>query len=383
MSKSVTPEAVMELLKSGEITDEHIRDMMGGSTRVQSLTDRCVLARIKATRGPTTAVNKAQRNELAADKGAQAHWLNVTNKLFKGDSVRPVTAAYHQVRELLTVGKTHNDDGSAANETGVNFGLGKWDGVWTVVPRARQAELEIRFDSIKHSLESGKADVQNQWSEVMSDAEEHLGTMYDEQAFPDCEMWLNKFNMHLEIIELPAFDMRISMDALARGDLAMQVKKATMDRIAKQMVEAWSRNAEVFKNSVAFTAAVLGNDADTVRGMNKTGGKRATERKVPIAKTLLPNLRGQAEMTMALAKAAEDTTLVQFVTEVQAIIGDEEHGLDADTLAKNEDTRETVAKSLTNALKQGEKVVKATHEQAQDELDKLGVEAGDDLLDFM
>jgi len=380
---NITPEAVLELLKSGEITDEHIRDMMGGSTRVQSLTDRCVLARIKASRGPTTAVNKAQRNELAADKGAQADWVNVTNKLFRGDSVRPVTAAYHQVRELLCVGKTNHDDGSAANETGVNFGLGKWDGMWTVVPRARQAELELRFDAIKHSLEAGKADVQNQWDEVMADAEESLHDMYDAQAFPDCEQWLNKFTMELEIIELPAFDMRINMDRLARGDLAMQVRKTTMDRIAQQMVAAWSRSAEVFKNSVAFTAAVLGNDADTVRTMNQTEGKRKSDRAVPIAKTLLPNLRGQAEMTMALAEAASDSTLVQFVAEVQAIIGDEENGFDADTLAKNPDTRETVAKNLLNALKQGKHAVDASHKQAQEALDEVGVDAGDDLLDFM
>ena len=380
---SITPEAVLELLKSGEITDEHIRDMMGGSTRVQSLTDRCILARIKATRGPTTATNKAERNTLAANRKAHTHWLNVSNKLFQGDSVRPVTAAYHQVRELLCVGKTNHDDGTAANETGVNFGLGKWDGMWTVVPRARQAELELRFDAIKHSLEAGKADVQNQWDEVMSDAEEHLGDIYDENTFPDCEQWLSRFSMELEIIELPAFDMRINMDKLARGDLAMQVRKTTMDRIAKQMVGAWSRSAEVFKNSVAFTAAVLGNDSDTVRGMNQTEGKRKSDRAVPIAKTLLPNLRGQADMTLALAEAAQDSTLVQFVSEVQAIIGDEENGFDADTLAKNPDTRETVAKNLLRALKQGKKVAEASHKQAQEALDEVGVEAGDDLLDFM
>lgn len=383
MSNQVTPQAVLELLKSGEITDEQIKDMMGGSTRVQSLTDRCVLARIKASRGATTAVNKAQRNELAADKGAEAHWLNVSNKLFRGDSVRPVTAAYHQVRELLCVGKTNNDDGSAANESGINFGLGKWDGIWTVVPRARQAELEIRFDAIKHSLQAGKSDVQNQWDEVLADAEEHLGDLYDENSFPDCEQWLSKFDMQLEIIELPTFDMRINMDKLARGDLAMQVRKTTMDRIAKQMVAAWSRNSEVFRNSVAFTAAVLGDDSDTVRTMNKTGGKRVTDRKVPIAKTLLPNLRGQADMTMALAVAAEDTTLIQFVTEVKAIIGDEEHGFDADTLASNPDTRATVAENLTRALKQGDRVVEASHKQAQEALDEVGVDASDDLLDFM
>jgi len=156
-----------------------------------------------------------------------------------------------------------------------------------------------------------------------------------------------------------------------------------MDRIAKQMVSAWSRNAEVFRNSVAFTAAVLSNDADTVRGMNNSKEKRKSDRAVPIAKTLLPNLRGQADMTMALAEAAEDSTLIQFVTEVQAIIGTEEHGCDADTLAKNPETRETVAKNLANALKQGDKTVESSHKQAQEALAEVGVEAGDDLLDFM
>lgn len=380
---TVTKEAVLDLLKSGEITDEDIRNMMGGSTRVQGLTDRCVLARIKATRGPTTHANKAQRNELAADKGANAHWLSVTNKLFHGDSVRPVTAAYHQVRELLCVGKTNHDDGAPANETGVNFGLGKWDGIWTVVPRARQAELEIRFDSIRHQLEGGKADVKAQWDEVMSDAQMELQGMYDAAAFPDCEQWLSKFSMELEIIELPHFDMRIDMDRLARGDLAMQVRQSTMDRIARQMVGAWSRNAQVFKNSVAFTAAVLGNDADVVREMNQTKDKRKSDRAVPIAKTLLPNLRGQAEMTMSLAEAADDSTLVQFVTEVMAIIGDEENGHDAETLAKNPETRETVAKNLKRALRQGDKVCEASHKQAQEALNEVGVDAGDDLLDFM
>lgn len=379
---NVTKEQVLDLLKSGEITDEDIRNMMGGSSRVQALSDRMVLARIRATRGPTTAVNKATRNELAADNKAEAHWLNVTNKLFSGASVQPVTAAYHAVRELLTVGKTHHDDGTAANETGVNFGLGKWDGVWTVVPRARQAELELRFDSLRHQLDSGKADVRAQWDEIMSEAGTHLGDMFDPNTFPNAEEWLNKFSMELEVIELPQFDIRINMDQVARGDLAMQVRKNTMDRIAKQMVGAWSRNAEVFRNSVAFVTAVMSNDADTVREMNQTKGKRLSKRAVPIAPTLLPNLRSQADLTMALATAADDSTLVQFVTEVQSIIGPEEGGISGDMMVKNPDQRKQVAENLKRALGQGTKAIESSHEQAQKALDEVGVDAGDDLLDF-
>lgn len=375
-----TKQEVMDMLKSGEISDEELREMLGGSTRLQGLADRCVLARIKASRGPTTAANKAERNALAAGKHAATDWLTVSNKLFTGDAVRPVTAAYHASRELLAVGKTHHDDGTPANETGVNFGLGKWDGTWTVVPRSRLADLELMFDRIKQQQERGKEDVRAQWDEIMANAEANLGDMFDPGLFPDAEQWLSKFSLELEVIAMPLFDMRISMDKNARGDLAMQVRRATTERIAKQMVGAWDRTAQVYRNSVAYVHAVLISDAATVKAMNNQSAiKRASERQSPIASSLLPNLREQGAMTLALAEAARDTTLVNFVSEVNAIIGD----LEAEQLTKNPELRAGVAKSLARVLEfHGDSVVESSHKQAQEALDEVGVDAGDDLLDF-
>jgi len=363
----VTKQDVLDLLKAGEITDQDIRNMMGGSTRVQALADRCVLARIRATRAPTTATNKAERNELAANKKADQHWVSVSNRLFQGQAVQPVTAPYHAVRELLTVGQGAREDGTPANETGVNFGLVKWDDTWTVVPRSRLAELEMQVDAIRGTQEAGKQRVRAEWDGVMNQAQSYLGDMFDLDSFPDAEGWLSKWSIELEVLDFPAFDMRIDMDRVARGDLAMQVRKATMNRIADRMTNAWSRTSEVFVNSVKFAAAVLGNDADTVREMNNTKEERKTARAVPIAQSLLPNLRGQCDLTLALAEAAGDNTLVRFATEVRATIGD----IDADTLVKNPDLRATMARNLTNLANQGNGVVEEVHKHVNEAVNEL------------
>lgn len=395
MSNVFTPDDLRKLLATGEHADEIdaiIRDAMGGATRVQGLTDRCELARIVATRSATTARNKAVRNDLAADKGAEQHWLGVTNRLFTGDAVKPVTAAYHAARELLTVGKATHEDGTPANQSSVNFGLGKWDNTWTVTSRARHADLEMAFNDVRAAMERGKQEVRDRWADIQHDAEYHLGDLYDPSMFPDCEQWLNGFTLRLEIIDLPTFDMRVDMDKHARKDLVMQTRKATMDRIAKQMVGAWSRNAEVFRNSVQYVQAVLASDSVTVKRMNNQPAAK-TERKSPIATSLLPNLQGQAALTLGLARAAEDVTLQNFISEVASPFGWKlvtegdtlryEGGITADKLQANPDLRDTLAQQLGRVLgNHGDAVVEQAHEQAQAALDEVGVSADDDLLDF-
>lgn len=377
----INREDILEAIRTGEIDDADIREAIGGGTRVQKIADGCVLARIVATRAPTTTANKRERNNLAARHGASEQWTTVNNRLFAAGTIKQVSAPMHAVRELLTVGKTENAAGHAANETGANFGLSKWDGTWTVVLRRRLPELEKRVNALRMAQEQGKDSLRKMWSSLRSDAVLELGNMFDPDMWPDEEEWLARWDIKLEHIAFPAADIRIAMDDVARNDIAAQTKANTLKWVQDHLLKGWENFAGVYANTLTFTAAMLGSDAETVQKMNGTKGERKSDRKVPLNPKLIENLRAQSEQAQSIGEVTGDNGLVRVATEALALT----EGMDVDTLKKNERMRETLGDNIANLAKQmgrAKEDTKAQADAARQELaDKIG-EGADDLLDF-
>lgn len=381
MTDELNRDDVLELIRSGEISDEDIREAIGGGTRVQKIADGCVLARIVAKRAPTTVANKAERNAVAARHGANEQWATVNNKLFANGTVTPVSAPMHSARELLTVGKRENSAGYAANETGANFGLSKWDGTWTVVLRRRLAALEMAVDKCRTEQEQGKQILRDRWAMIRHEAEAELGSMFDEELWPDFEEWSSRWSIELEYIDFPAADIRINMDAIARRDIAAQTKANTLKWVQDHLLKGWENFSVVFTNTLTFTAAMLASDAETVQKMNGTKGGRKSNRKVPLNPKLIDNLRAQAEQAQAIGEVTGDTALTRVSSEALALT----NGVEIDTLKKNEQLRDTLAKNiqhLATRMEAGQKDAREGAEQARKELTEQIGAGADDLLDF-
>jgi len=372
---------VLEMIRTGEISDADIREAIGGGTRVQKIADGCVLARIVATRAPTTVANKAERNALASRHNANEQWATVKNKLFANGAVTPVSAPMHAARELLTVGKAENAGGHAANESNANFGLSKWDGTWTVVLRRRLAALEMAVDRCRTAQQEGKEALEKAWGELRRDTELELNTMFDPELWPDFEEWSNRWSIELEYIEFPATDIRINMDDVARNDIAAQAKANTLKWVQDHLLKGWENFSVVFTNTLTFTAAMLASDAETVQKMNNTTGKRKSQRKVPLNPKLIDNLRAQAEQAQAIGEVTGDSALTRNATEALAIT----NGVDIDTLKKNEQLRDSLAKNigqLATRMEAGQNVSRSGAAEARKELESQLGNGADELLSF-
>lgn len=333
--------------------------------RMHRLRDRCVLGSISATRFSNSTSDSEKKLEIHDESGADLSMFSFSKKLLTKSVLSRVQQHYSRVRDLMRVPK-QQDDGSVRYDP-QRYCIGQWNKGQNLILVGRLQDLIVAFNSHKSAMKAELDALEPEWNQLLREAEEAAGELFDPDKMPSFEDFKNSWSMELHIEALPEYDPKITLDEMQLEDVILQVKNSTAEKLTQQLSSSWKGAAESMLTSLKYAAAVLGNDREAVSKLNGTKEARKSNRAVPIADTLFDNLNNQVRTARALAEAAGDEALMKLADTVASTLG----RCSTDELRKNPAQRvqfATVAKSLVS---QAGKVVENTETEVEQALDEL------------
>lgn len=333
--------------------------------RMHGIRDRVVEVHIHATRFSNSKSDSSMKGEIAGSKSADESMFSFSKKLLTKPVLTSVQKWYSRARDLMRVPKS-SDDGSVRYDP-MRFGIASWGKGSVLVPVGRLQDLIAKFAEYKGELRNEIESLRPKWNDLMRDAEEASGELFDADLMPSFDEFAGSWEMNLTITALPAYDPRITLDDIQLEDVVKQVKDNTAQKLTEHLSGAWKQAAQSMLTSLEYTAGVLANDSAAVMALNGTGGKRKSKRAVPIADTLFDNLRNQIITTRALAEAAQDQGLKDLVDKVAATLG----SCTAEHLRANPTHRDKMAQTAKQLVTEARSQVVNTATEINSAIDEL------------
>lgn len=328
-------------------------------TRMHRLKNRVYAVQINASRFGNSKSDTSVKAEIAANKHAEYTMIGFSKQLLPKEVMAGVQQWYSRARDLMRIPKDGKYDP-------MRFGIAQWDGR-VLISVARYHDLLAAFQNCKNGLAQEIESLRPRWDEIMRDAEEKMGDLFDADLMPSFDDFASKWTMELDIAPMPDFDPRYSLEDEMYNDVISQTFENTKNKIVGTLSKGWKESARTLLQSLEYTAAVLGNDPETVQRLNGTTGGRKSTRAVPIADTLFENLANQVRTTRSLAIAAEDEDLRKLADKVAETIG----SMRADYLRANPAARKEAASVTKRLAAEAAAVNESTEKQVQDALDEL------------
>lgn len=158
-------------------------------------------------------------------------------------------------------------------------------------------------------------------SQLVANARNRLGTMYDPTDYPSGEKLRRKFDVDVDIVPIPqATDFRVEVGDTERQRIQQEIAERMEKRQREAMLDAWARVRRVVETIHARTSAakpvihesLMENAEELVRllpGLNINDDPALTQVAQDIANNLLVEtwkLRKSATARKALAKASQE-----------------------------------------------------------------------------
>jgi len=333
--------------------------------RMHRLHERCVLVSITATRFSNSKTDAARKSEIHDDTGAEMDMFSFSKKLLTKAVLTRVQQHYSRARDLMRV-PTPQEDGSVRYDP-MRLCIGQWMTGQNLLPTGNMQEFLSQFAGHKSAMKAEIANLQPEWNQLLREAEEASGELFDADLMPSFDDFANSWSMEVHIHALPPFDPKITLDDMQLNDLVTQVKDNTVEKLTEKLTASWKGAAESMLTSLKYAAAVLGNDAEAVQSLNGTKGKRKSTRAVPIADTLFENLNNQVRTAKSLAEAAGDTGLADLADTVAETLG----AITTQHLRENPSDRQRLASVAKSLVHKAEQTVGNTNASITNALDEL------------
>ena len=333
--------------------------------RMYGLRDRTVIVEGRLSRFGNSKADIEVKYEVAKDKGADYEMVSFSKKLLPPDIMSAVQKHYSRARDLFRIPKSASN--GVQKYEPMRFGIAQWHKGQVLVNTSRLSDLLNAFAGCKADMAAELEKLRPKWKDIMTEAMAKTGKLFDIDLMPTFDDFADSWDMNIIITALPEYDPVITLDNDQLMDVINQVKNDTANRLTRQLSESWSAAAQSMLQSLEYTTAVLGNDADVVQRMNGTKGKRKSDRAVPIADTLFDNLRNQLATTRSLFEAAADDEGLGMVDKAIDAFKD----MTAEHLRKNPSDRKRVAAVSKKLVREAKRTVTKTEANITSALDEL------------